>query len=198
MAGSGTKKLRIVDMAYIALFAALMAVCSWISIPATVPFTLQTFGVFCAVGLLGGKRGTIAVLVYILLGAVGLPVFSGFKGGFGCLLGTTGGYILGFLLSALVMWAMEKLPGRRGVILTLSMVAGLVVCYAFVHGCLCEEGGRNRSDDGAGLVCLPVHHSGSAEDCAGADHLQTACGGNPAAVRRAAYRNSICRRLTKR
>ena len=62
------------DLVYIAVFAVVMAVCSWISIPAQVPFTLQTFGVFMAVGVLGGKRGTLAVLVYVLLGAVGVPV----------------------------------------------------------------------------------------------------------------------------
>ncbi|MCC8065689.1 MAG: biotin transporter BioY, partial [Clostridiales bacterium] len=58
--------MKTIDMVYIAIFAALMAVCSWISIPTTVPFTLQTFGVFMAVGILGGRRGTLAVLVYIL------------------------------------------------------------------------------------------------------------------------------------
>ena len=79
------------DVAYIGMFAALMAICSWISIPTTVPFTLQTMGVFTAVGLLGGKRGTTAVLVYILMGAIGLPVFSGFTGGMGILFGSTGG-----------------------------------------------------------------------------------------------------------
>ena len=94
------------DVAYIGMFAALMAICSWISIPTTVPFTLQTMGVFTAVGLLGGKRGTTAVLVYILMGAIGLPVFSGFTGGMGILFGSTGGYIIGFLASALFMWAM--------------------------------------------------------------------------------------------
>ena len=71
------------DLVYIAVFAVVMAVCSWISIPAQVPFTLQTFGVFMAVGVLGGKRGTLAVLVYVLLGAVGVPVFAGFSGGIG-------------------------------------------------------------------------------------------------------------------
>lgn len=91
------------DMVYIAVFAVIMAICSWISIPAQVPFTLQTFGVFVAVGVLGGKRGTLAVLVYILLGALGIPVFAGFQGGMGILLGTTGGYIVGFLFSSLVM-----------------------------------------------------------------------------------------------
>lgn len=118
-------------MAYIAVFAVIMAICSWISIPAQVPFTLQTFAVFLAFGVLGGKRGTMAVLVYILLGAVGIPVFAGFTGGIGVLMGNTGGYILGFLGSALVMWALEKLPGKRSVIQIFSMIAGLLVCYTF-------------------------------------------------------------------
>ena len=88
-------------------------------------------GVFLAVGLLGGKRGTVAVLVYILMGAVGLPVFSGFAGGLGKLLGMTGGYIVGFLVSALLMWAMEALFGSKKWVLPVSMVVGLIACYAF-------------------------------------------------------------------
>ena len=123
-------KTKTLDMVYIGLMACLMAICSWISIPTVVPFTLQTMGVFLAVGLLGGKRGSLAVLVYILLGAVGLPVFSGFKGGIGALLGTTGGYIVGFLASALVMWAMEKAFGKAKWVLPASMVLGLIACYA--------------------------------------------------------------------
>ena len=94
----------------------------------TVPFTLQTFGVFMAVGVLGGKRGSLAVLVYILLGVIGVPVFAGFSGGLGILLNNTGGYIIGFLFSALVMWAMESLWGKKPVIQILSMVVGLIVC----------------------------------------------------------------------
>ena len=91
------------DVVYAALFAVLIAICSWISIPATVPFTLQTMGVFLAVSILGGRRGTLSVLVYILLGAVGLPVFAGFTGGIGILLGS----------------------------LAISMLIGLAICYAF-------------------------------------------------------------------
>ena len=119
------------DMTYTALFSVLIALCSWLSIPATVPFTLQTFGVFTAVGILGGKRGSIAVALYLLLGALGMPVFAGFSGGVGVLLGATGGYIVGFLLSALAMWAMEVLLGRKTWVLALSMVVGLVICYFF-------------------------------------------------------------------
>lgn len=118
------------DLVYISIFVVLITVCSWISIPLTVPVTLQTFGVFTTVGLLGGKRGTLAVLVYILMGAVGIPVFSGFTGGIGILAGTTGGYIAGFLFSALIMWGMEKLLGRSTLVLAGSMVLGLLVCYA--------------------------------------------------------------------
>lgn len=118
------------DLVYISILVVLITVCSWISIPLTVPVTLQTFGVFTAVGLLGGKRGTLAVLVYILMGTIGIPVFSGFTGGIGILAGTTGGYIAGFLFSALIMWGMEKLFGRSILVLTGSMVLGLLVCYA--------------------------------------------------------------------
>lgn len=126
-----TTALRTVDVAYIGLFVAVMAICSWISIPATVPFTLQTFAVFMAVGLLGGKRGTIAVLTYVLLGAIGVPVFAGFSGGIGALLGNSGGYIVGFIFSALVMWAITAKFGEKTWVLGLSMVLGLIVCYAF-------------------------------------------------------------------
>ena len=75
-----SNKMKTYDMVCIAIFAVLMAVCSWIAIPTAVPFTLQTFGLFLTVGVLGGKRGTFAILIFILLGAVGIPVFSGFTG----------------------------------------------------------------------------------------------------------------------
>ena len=91
MSTSAIARNKTLDMVYIALFAVLIAVCSWISIPTTVPFTLQTFGVFVTVGVLGGKRGSLAVLIYLLLGAIGVPVFAGFTGGMGIMLGNTGG-----------------------------------------------------------------------------------------------------------
>lgn len=124
-------KLKTKDLALCALFAALISVCAWISIPATVPFTLQTFAIFAALGLLGGKRGTVAVAVYLLLGAIGVPVFAGFQGGIGALLGTTGGYLLGFLLTALIEWGMEARFGSKTGVFLLSAVLGMLVCYAF-------------------------------------------------------------------
>lgn len=107
-----------------ALFAALTAICAWISIPvADVGFTMQTFGIFLTLGVLGGKWGTVSILIYLLLGAVGMPVFSGFRGGMGMLLGVTGGYLWGFLFSGLTYWLLErfgKLP---------AMIAAMAVCY---------------------------------------------------------------------
>lgn len=125
------QRINVRKMVYIALCAALMAICSWISIPATVPFTLQTFGVCVTVGLLGTQAGFLSVLVYILLGAVGLPVFAGFSGGVGALFGTSGGYIIGFLFTALVVGVITRFFGRSVPVLAIAMVLGIAVCYIF-------------------------------------------------------------------
>ncbi|MCD8027209.1 MAG: biotin transporter BioY [Erysipelotrichaceae bacterium] len=124
-------QLKTIDMVHIALFAALMAICSWISIPATIPFTMQTFGVFMAVLMLGGYKGTLAILVYIILGAIGLPVFAGFTGGLSSLFGSAGGYIIGFLFSGLSMWMIEECFGHSSIVQIISMLVGLIVCYVF-------------------------------------------------------------------
>lgn len=106
------------------LFAGLTAICAWLSVPlGSVTFTLQTFAVFLALELLGGKWGTVSILCYLLLGAVGLPVFSGFRGGFSALLGATGGFLWGFLPMGLCYWAFEK------VCRPLGSVLGLLLCY---------------------------------------------------------------------
>jgi len=124
-------KFKTIDILYVGLFAALIAVCSWIQIPLTVPITLQTMGVCMAAGLLGTKRGTFAVVVYILLGLVGVPVFAGFTSGVGILLNTTGGYIIGFIFTALIVGAMTKFCGKKAWVYALSMFIGTAVCYAF-------------------------------------------------------------------
>ncbi|MBQ7059874.1 MAG: biotin transporter BioY [Firmicutes bacterium] len=122
---------KIHDLVYIALGAVLITVCSWISIPTEVPFTLQTMGVFLVCYILGGKRASISVLVYLLLGTVGVPVFSGFMGGPARLIGPTGGYLIGFLGSALVYLLTEKLMGEKLLSALLGMILGLFVCYLF-------------------------------------------------------------------
>lgn len=112
-----------------ALFAAVLAVCAWVTVPAAVPVTLQTFGVYAALLLLGGRQGTVAVLVYLLLGAVGAPVFAGFRGGPGVLFGATGGYLLGFLLIALLYWAITARWGERVWVSVPALVAGQLLAY---------------------------------------------------------------------
>lgn len=128
---AAAKKIGTLDLVYIAVGAALLAVCAWISIPLTVPFTMQTFGVFFLLSALGGKRGTCSILVYILLGAIGVPVFAQFSSGLGILLGNTGGYILGFLLSGAIYIVMTKLLGEKLPVRIAALVLGLAVCYAF-------------------------------------------------------------------
>ena len=125
------KKLRTVDIAYIGLFAALIAVCAQIAVPMTVSFTMQTFAVCLCAGLLGWKRSTVSVIVYILLGMVGLPIFTGFKSGVAAITGPTGGYIVGFVLTALITGALVQKFGHKFWQLILFMVIGLTVCYAF-------------------------------------------------------------------
>lgn len=115
-----------------ALFAALTAVFSQISIPiGPVPINLALLSVFVAGGLLGVKRAMISQVIYVLLGAVGVPVFAGFKGGFQAIAGPTGGYIIGYILAAGVVALICALWNKKVVALAVSMVAGLIVCYAF-------------------------------------------------------------------
>lgn len=124
-------RLRTLDMTYIAVFAVLMAVCAWIAVPATVPFTLQTFAVFFTLLTLGGRRGGFAVVTYLLMGMVGLPVFAGFRGGLGVLLGTTGGYLVGFIVMALIFRAVTAPKPDSMKLGVLGCILGLAGCYAF-------------------------------------------------------------------
>ena len=119
------------SMVYTAMFAALIAVCSILSIPiGQVPVTLQTFAVCLAAAMLGWKRGTLSVIVYVLLGAIGLPVFAGMKGGIGVLAGPTGGYIVGFIPAALIIGLIADRFDRKVLPLIIAMVIGVLICYA--------------------------------------------------------------------
>ena len=107
---STSNRAFIYDLVLISVSAALITICSWISIPlGPVPFTLQTLGILAVMLTIGGRRGTIAILVYLALGAVGVPVFAGFKGGIMSFIGPTGGFLIGFVFGALVYWLLEKL-----------------------------------------------------------------------------------------
>ena len=117
------------QMTAIALMSVVLILCSIITLPSMVPFTLQTFGIALAVGLLGIKSGLLSVVVYLLLGLIGLPVFAGMQGGVGVFLGPTGGYLIGFLPMVLLSgWLMKnktKLWQRY-----LALALGLLVDYA--------------------------------------------------------------------
>lgn len=125
------EKTNLLNLVYVAMFAAIITICAQIQIPTAVPFTLQTLGVFVASALLGWKRGTLSVAVYILLGLIGVPVFAGFTGGAGVLFGLTGGYIIGFLFTAFIVGFMCDKLGRKLWVLALSMALGLLACYVF-------------------------------------------------------------------
>ena len=111
-----------------ALFSAMLCICSWVAIPLPeISLTLQTFGIFLTLGLLGGKWGCAACLTWLCLGIAGLPVFTGFRGGLGVLLGTTGGYLWGFAVAALIYWAVTARFGKSGRFV--AMLLGLFACY---------------------------------------------------------------------
>ena len=113
------------------LFAALTAVCSWIAIPTTVPFTLQTFAVFCSLLILGGQYGTISVVVYLLAGLAGAPVFAEFYSGMAAFMTPSGGYLIGFILTGLIYWAITAAFGDRLLTVIIGLTLGMIACYAF-------------------------------------------------------------------
>ena len=124
-------KIQTRNLVLCALFAALTAVFSQIAIPIEpVPINLATLSVFLAGGLLGAKYGALSQVVYVLLGAVGAPVFQGFRGGIQALAGPTGGYIIGYIFAALVTGLLLQKLGRSFLSAILSCAAGLAVCYA--------------------------------------------------------------------
>lgn len=124
---------KIKDIVLISLFSAIIVVCSFITIPSAIPFTLQTFAVFLCLNILGAKKGIISILIYIFIGVVGLPVFSGFNGGIGALLNVTGGYIIGFIFSALTFWLVTSVFNKKPkkLINLIASFMGLIVCYIF-------------------------------------------------------------------
>ena len=132
-----TRKLR--DLTFVALMSAFIAVSALIAIPVPLPvvITMQTLGIYLALFTLGGKRGTASVLLYIALGAVGLPVFSGFSGGVGRLLDATGGFIWGFILLALVYWLSGFILGGLDIVRAVISLVPLYlmgsVWYALVY-----------------------------------------------------------------
>ena len=128
------QKIRTKQMVLIALMTAVTCVLGPLSIPlpfSPVPISLTNFAIFLAIFVLGMKNGTISFIIYLLLGAVGVPVFSSFRGGFQVLAGPTGGYLIGFIFLALIMgFALDHFD-RKLVPTIIGMIIGMAVCYAF-------------------------------------------------------------------
>ena len=124
------KREHVYGLAVTALFTALFSVSAMIYIPLAVPVTLQTLVLFSSLLSVGGRRTSAAVFVYLALGAIGLPVFSGFSGGVGRLLEPSGGFLVGMLIAALAYWLFD----RRGKGLTarcLLCLISLLILYSF-------------------------------------------------------------------
>ena len=134
------------NMVLCSLFASLMALCAWLSIPIPpIAVTMQTFGILLSLGLLGGKRGICAVLLYLAMGFVGLPVFAAFRGGIGALLDPTGGFLWGFLLGA-AGYALAEKTGK---------LPAMVLCQLICYLCGCIWYSRwSGSFGAAALVCV--------------------------------------------
>lgn len=120
---------RLKLMIVAALFAAIIAVAAqiMINIP-PVPFTLLTIAVMLTATILGAKYGTLAVTVYVVMGVIGIPVFAGMKGGFGIVLGPTGGYLLAIIPAALfVGWYLETFGHTKVQAIIANMIAVFII-----------------------------------------------------------------------
>ncbi len=123
----------LLDAVLVVVFSAFVALTAQVSLPLLpVPLTLQTLGVLFTGAVLGSKRGTLALLLYVAEGAIGLPVFAGGLSGIGVLIGPTGGYLVGFIVAAGVVGLLaERGWDRRLIGAALAMVVGNLVIYAF-------------------------------------------------------------------
>lgn len=135
-------KLSTKTLCMIALMAAVTCILGPLSLPiGPVPISFTNLAIYFAVILLGTKKGTISYLVYLLIGLVGVPVFSGFTGGPGKLLGPTGGYLIGFIFMALISgFFIEHFHYKIGMSIV-GMILGTIVTYVFGTAWLAIEAG---------------------------------------------------------
>lgn len=126
------QKLLTKDLVFIALGTAVICVLAPISLTVSlVPFTLSTLAIYVCAAISGARKGTLSVLIYILIGAVGVPVFSSFTGGIHKLAGLTGGYIVGYIFCALAEGLLIDRFPRKFWIYPAAMALGTVLLYTF-------------------------------------------------------------------
>ena len=159
------KRNRVHRMAVCAIMAAVICVLAPIAVPiGPVPFTVGTLAIYLTAYLLGGVWGTVSTLVYLLVGLVGVPVFSGYMGGPSRLAGPTGGYLVGYLpmallMGAVVQWSFRRFSGegKKGIAAALTvqffgLAAGTAVLYAFGTAWYCIQAEADLSAAMAGCV----------------------------------------------
>ena len=135
MTQGNTQTLRTTNtyaMAVTALMTAVTCILAPLSIPiGPVPISLTNFAIYLSLYLLDWKKGTVSYIIYLILGLVGLPVFSGFSGGVAKVAGPTGGYLVGFIFLAIVTGFLFDHSSGNRVIEVVGMVIGLAICYIF-------------------------------------------------------------------
>ena len=142
-------------LTYSALCTALISVCAWITVPfPTLPVTLQSFAVCTAAAVLGAKMGTVSACLYVAIGALGLPVFSGFTGGVGALMSAGGGFIIGFVPAALVVGLLSDKWGYSFGKTVVAATAGHLVCYMCGTLWFCLVYARDTSLPAALVTCV--------------------------------------------
>lgn len=145
----------IYNIVIVSLFAAIIVISAWISFPfGSIPITLQTLAVFTAGALLGFKRGFATITLYIMLGIVGLPVFHGFTGGPGMLMGSTGGFIWGLLFSVIVIAALYNKNVHGIKRLALALLIAQIVCYICGTAWFCFVYAKGQGIIGAFFVTV--------------------------------------------
>ncbi|MDE6893304.1 MAG: biotin transporter BioY [Lachnospiraceae bacterium] len=135
-------------LALTGLMAAVLCLLGPISLPipvSPVPVSLGFFAVYLTVYILGMKMGSVSVLIYVLMGFVGVPVFTGFSGGIGKVLGPTGGYIIGYLFMAPIIGFFVDKWKTNYILIVLGMLLGTAVCYLFGTLWLAYQGGMSFS-----------------------------------------------------
>ena len=134
-------KSKVYPLAMTAVMAAVTCVLGPMSIPiGPVPISFTNLAIYISLYLLGWKRGTLSYLVYMLIGMVGMPVFSNYSGGMGKLFGPTGGYIIGFIPMAIIAGIVIDKSRNRGIQLA-GMIVGTALCYAFGTAWFCFQAG---------------------------------------------------------
>lgn len=122
-------KTKTHDLTITAIFAAIICILSVITVPiGTIPISLSLFAIILTAISLGAKRGVLSVIVYILIGSLGIPVFSGFKGGLHILFGPTGGFIFSYIFVALIVSFASQKTNKKLTLFLFSLLS-LAICY---------------------------------------------------------------------